>query len=511
MTVAAGTATWFVRHEARLAWRDWFAMMTGGRRKRLPRVVIALIAFVIFMHVVAQWVVGPYAEAQLDKATLIAVSGTILLSWLLMISQAMESMTRAFYSRADLDLILSSPVAAERLFAIRIGTVALTVAMMALPLAGPFIDILILHGGWHWLGAYAVIVAMGAAATAFAVTLTIAMFRAFGAKRTRLLAQVVAAVIGAAFVIGLQIVAILSFGTLSRTSVLQSEATVAHAPDIGSFIWWPARAAMGDIWALAVVLVLSFILLAVAIALVAPRFGEIALIAASSGSSSSGQSRRAAAFRPTSPLGALRRKEWTLLRRDPWLVSQSLMQMLYLIPPAVLLWRSFEKGGLSGAYQLLVPVLVMAAGQLAGGLAWLAISGEDAPDLVASAPIPPRFILRAKIEAVLGVIAAVFAPLIVALAIASPWHAMITAAGVLIATTFATAIQLWFRSQAKRSQFRRRQVSSRLATFAEAFSSIGWAATAAVAAASLGLAVVPAILTLLIIGGAWCMSPRVLS
>ena len=51
-----------------------------------------------------------------------------------------------------------------------------------------------------------------------------------------------------------------------------------------------------------------------------------------------------------------------------------------VIPPAVLLWRSFDDG--NGAYQLLVPVLVMAAGQLAGGLSWLAISGEDAPDLV---------------------------------------------------------------------------------------------------------------------------------
>jgi ABC-2 type transport system permease protein len=85
------------------------------------------------------------------------------------------------------------------------------------------------------------------------------------------------------------------------------------------------------------------------------------------------------------------------------------MQMLYLVPPAVLLWRGFSSGG--GAFNLLVPVLVMAAGQLAGGLAWLTISGEDAPDLVATAPIAARAILRAKVEAVLGIIALVFAPL----------------------------------------------------------------------------------------------------
>src|SRR5258708_3346062 len=79
---------------------------------------------------------------------------------------------------------------------------------------------------------------------------------------------------------------------------------------------------------------------------------------------------------------ALGRKEFVLLRRDPWLVSQTLMQLLYLLPPALLLWRSFADSSL--AIVLITPVIVMAAGQLAGGLAWLTISGEDAVDLVAT-------------------------------------------------------------------------------------------------------------------------------
>ena len=253
-------------------------------------------------------------------------------------------------------------------------------------------------------------------------------------------------------------------------------------------------------------LIVSLILLAAAVALVAPRFGDYAIAAASVDQSPAGRARRSASFRAISPRRALRRKEWILLRRDPWLVSQTLMQMLYLVPPAVLMWRSFANGG--GAYNLLVPVLVMAAGQLAGGLAWLSISGEDAPDLVATAPVPARFILRAKIEAVLAVIAAIFAPLVVLLAVFSPWHALVTVGGIVIAAASATAIQLWFRTQAKRSQFRRRQVSSRIATFAEAFSSIGWAATAAVAAVSIPLAVAPAAMALIVLGGARYLSPR---
>lgn len=503
----AGTAVWFARHESRLVWRDWLSMITAGRRERLRKVVVGIAVFIAFMHVVASWMVAPYAAAVIDKQTLITVTATALLSWLLMISQAMESITRAFYARSDLDLILASPVATEKLFGVRIATVALATTMMALPLAAPFIDVLIVRGGWRWLGAYGLIMAMGAAATALAVALTVALFRVLGAKRTRFVAQVVAAVIGAAFVIGLQIVAILSYGTISRVAVLRSGTLLALAPDVGSVLWWPARAALGDGFALAWVLTLSMALLAAAIALVAPRFGDYAIAASGTANSGSAAVRRSTAFRRKgSPRRTLRRKEWILLRRDPWLMSQTLMQMLYLLPPALMLWRSFE--GANGALQLLVPVLVMAAGQLAGGLAWLAISGEDAPDLVATAPVPAGFVLRAKIEAVLGAVAAVFAPLIVALAIASPWHALVAGGGIAVAAAAATAVQFWFRSRARRSQFRRRQVSSRLATFAEAFSSIGWAATAAVAAVSLWLAVAPAVLALLVLAAAWFMSPR---
>ena len=506
MTLAPGTAVWFARHESRLAWRDWLSMITAGRRERLRRVVIAVLVFAVFMHFVAYWMVGRYADAPIDTSMLVTITASVLLSWLLMISQAMESMTRAFYARSDLDLILASPVAAQRLFAVRIATVAISVAMMAIPLAAPFIDILVVRGGLRWMGAYGLIVAMGAAAAALAVGFTVALFRIIGATRTRLVAQVVAAVIGAAFVIGLQVAAILSYGTISRVSVLQSSAVLTHAPDLASIVWWPARAAMGDWLALIGVLAVSFALLIAAIALVSPRFGEYATAAAGAAASSISQTRRQSAFKKTSPRRVLRRKEWTLLWRDPWLVSQTFMQMLYLIPPAVLLWRSFDDG--DGAYNLLVPVLVMAAGQLAGGLAWLAISGEDAPDLVATAPVPASFILRAKVEAVLGVIAVVFAPMVAVLAMLSPWHALVASGGIVIATTAATAIQLWFRSQAKRSQFRRRQVSSRVATFTEAFSSIGWAATAAVASVSLLLAIAPALIALLVVAGAWIMSPR---
>ena len=217
------------------------------------------------------------------------------------------------------------------------------------------------------------------------------------------------------------------------------------------------------------------------VAAIASRgFAGAVLATAGIGADPARGERRQPRFRAKSPAGVLREKEWLLLARDPWLVSQTLMQVLYLVPAALLLWRSFGQG--ADQLAVLVPVLVMAAGQLAGGLAWLAVSGEDAPDLVATAPVRPASIVRAKIEAVLGIVAIVALPILAGMAFLSVPIALSAAGGIGLAAASATAIQLWFRSQARRDAFRRRQTSSRLATFAEAFSSILWACAAAFAA-----------------------------
>ena len=252
-----GTLTWFAQHESRLAWRDWIAMITAGRRERMRTVAIAIVAFAIFMHFVAYSMVGRYAQAVADKQTLVIVTGCALLSLALMVSQAMESVTRAFYSRSDLDLILASPVAARKVFAVRITTMALSVTMMAILLAAPFINVLAFEGGVRWLGAYGVVAAMGAAATAFAVALTVALFRSIGPKRTRLIAQIVAAVIGAASSSACRSGRSCRTARCRASISCESDAVLARAPDADSFLWLPARAILGDPQALAIVLAVS--------------------------------------------------------------------------------------------------------------------------------------------------------------------------------------------------------------------------------------------------------------
>jgi ABC-2 type transport system permease protein len=503
---SATALTWFARHEIRLAWREWLAMMTGGRRKR-NRAVVGLIALAVFLHLPAYAVIGRFAglKAPLDKSTLIVMTATLFLAWALMLSQAIESVTRVFYARADLDLIMSSPARLANVFSVRIAAIALSVAAMALVLSTPFVDVLVIGGGIRWFAAYGVVTAIGLSAAAVAIAVTLLLFRLIGPSRTRLVAQILAAIIGAGFVIALQIAAILSYGTLSRFAVLTSDAAAAFAPDIDSMVWWPARAAVGDVETLLLLSAFGLMLLGVVMAMFSPRFADTA-VSVSADATPAHRGPRSRAFRVGSRQAALRRKEFVLLRRDPWLLSQSLMQLLYLVPPALLLWRSFADSTL--AIVLITPVVAMAAGQLAGGLAWLTISGEDAADLVATAPLRCSRVTRAKIEVVLMAIAAIFAPLVLALAFASPLQAIVTATGVIVAATSATAIQLWFRVQARRSQFRRRQTSSRLATFAEAFSSIGWAATAALALSLPIAASVSGLLTAALLAATWKISPR---
>ncbi len=142
---SATALSWFVRHEVRLAWREWLAMLTGGRAQTKARRTDRPVIFAALMHLPAYAVIGRFADLQmpLDKSALIVMTATIALAWALMLSQAIELVTRVFYARADLDLIMSSPAKLTNVFSVRIAAIALSVTGMALL----FCDALRRHAG----------------------------------------------------------------------------------------------------------------------------------------------------------------------------------------------------------------------------------------------------------------------------------------------------------------------------------------------------------------------------
>jgi ABC-2 type transport system permease protein len=505
---APGSWIWLARHEGRLAARDLRYLMTGGGRWRLRNVVVTFALLGIGLHLIAFGVVGRHAGMTLEVGTrgFTNITGSLLLTFFLLLSQALEQVTRLFYGRGDLDLFRSSPAPLRRLFAIRVLAIAVSTTVMSLVVALPAVNMLALLGGIHWYTALAVAIAGALATAGIALVLAAILFDTLGPRRTRFASQVASAIVGSAFIIGVQAVAILSIGTLSPRDFFDSELVLSHMPPPDSALWIPARAVLGSGPDLAITIAAAVLMLIVPMILLSGRLGGYAIATAGVSHGGSRVKWGVHLFRTASPRQLLQRKEWMLLFRDPWLASQSLMQLLYLIPAGLLLWQFYADS--RGALIVLAPVLTMAAGQLSGGLAWLAVSGEDAPDLIATAPISPTHNLMAKVEAVLIAVFAVFAPFLIGVLTRSWIMALVIAAAIFLAAFSSTLIQIWFRSQARRRYFRRRQTSSRIATFAEAFSSVAWASTAAVAANQSWYALAPAMVAVLVLAGTWAIRPR---
>lgn len=351
----------FLRHEWRLASRDLRAMLAGTRRKPW-RAIIAICLFIGFMHWLSALMLQRGIGPQHNIGTYLTVSGSMVLSFLLMLSQAMESITRSFYSRGDMDLILSAPYGSRFILSLRMALQAIMVSLLSVLLVGPMLNILAVTDSPRWLAGYGMALAMGFLATSLGLLFVIALFYLVGPKRTRLIAQIVAAIIGAAFVILIQLAALRETGSLSQAALLHSDSVLAALPPETSYWWLPAQAAMGDLNALLGFTIISLLLYTL---ITRPLLSRFARYSAQAAGIPTVTPQRSMPFHYQTTQGAMRRKEWLLIRRDPWLVSQTMMQLLYLLPPALLLWQTL--GTETSTLLILVPVLVMGAGQLAGG------------------------------------------------------------------------------------------------------------------------------------------------
>ncbi|MCC2095503.1 MAG: hypothetical protein KDJ29_01345, partial [Hyphomicrobiales bacterium] len=170
---------------------------------------------------------------------------------------------------------------------------------------------------------------------------------------------------------------------------------------------------------------------------------------------------------------ALRRKEWRLLTRDPWLISQILLQVVYTLPISIVIWRS---QGPNGSIALSVaPAIVVIASQISASLAWLTISSEDAPEFLASAPVTPASIKRRKLEAI-ALPLACFLALPVAMLAWFSVHAAVFAVTFAIGASLSTALlNLWHPMPARRVMMLRRHSQSKIIGMIEHLLSLLWA------------------------------------
>ncbi len=501
MRFKPATFLWFAAHDMLLARRRVRAFF--GKSGPI-KIGLILGAAILLFHALAIFALDTaledFEDARRALYPFVGSAALFILPWI--VSQALTNATRALYSRGDLDIVLSSPMPARPVFAARSLAIALesilSVAIFVLPIANALAWI----ADARWLAIYPTLAAGGLFGTAIGLVLMLGLFRLVGPRRTRVVANVLATLIGASFAIGLQAYNIVTPATRVAFSEWLASARAGGLLDPDSLLWLPVRAAAGEPVALLVWCGLSVALFLAAVLTLGDFFMRGAGAAIGSERREAPRARRATRFR-AGVGSALRRKEWRLISRDPGLASQIMLQIIYTMPISVVLWRAM---GPNGSLALATaPALVAVASNVSASLAWLAISSEDAPEFLATAPVSRREIERRKLEAI-----ALPMMIIIALPLAFVWSAgakagLVTTAYVLVAACAAALLNLWHPVPGRRNDILRRHSQSKLVAMMEHMLSLLWAVALALTALGSWTAAIPVCCALFLL---WTQRPR---
>ncbi len=505
MKFRPGSFPWLVAHDLRLGFARARSIFGDARPATILAVVAAIVAvFHLLAWPAALWFIRVDGEAGASALNYpaLACAALFVLPWL--VSQALSNATRALYSRGDLDLLLASPLSARTVLAARALAIAIESLMSVGVFLFPLANMAALLGGWRWLAIYPALAAGGLLATGAGLAVTVALFALVGPKRTRFVSQILATFIASAFVLSAQLVNVLPEEL--RDSVV---ATFNH-PQSGSwldrdgFIWLPARAASGESAALALWCGAAVLVFAVSAVALGPAFMASARRSAGVGGATGKTRASARARRFRAGVGvALRRKEWLLLRRDPFLASQLLLQIVYTLPISVVIWRSL---GPNGSLALAVsPCIVVLAAQISASLAWLAVSSEDAPDFLASAPVSRAQVERNKLAAVFAPLGLFLAAPCLALAFVEPDMALLTVVFALGAAASTALLNMWRPHPGRRSDMMRRHQQSKIIGLMEHMIALCWAVATVLAIMMSFTTLLPIALVAALL---WCNHPR---
>lgn len=445
--------------------------------------------------------IGPNPTLVLVFDLVVAVLFTLLLS------QTLAQATLSLFERGDLDLLLSSPLPPRRVLAVRFLGIAAMPFLIFASLVTPFIVPMAIFGHPGWLGAYGVLGALALSATAIGLIVAMGLFAVIGPRRTKVVGQVIAAFAGAIFFIGAQARNILGKNSSIFLAIYDrfEHARFIHDGGVAS---WPARAIMGEPVPLAVIMIGAFVIFFGTSSALGARFSANAAIAVGMDERVRKATRvvRRNPFRGGA-LPVLVRKELRLLWRDPALLSQVLLRALYLIPILFVLLRNAAMHS-SSAVASGAGALVFTASQLAASLAWITISAEDSPDLLASAPVSVALVRRAKILSALIPVAIVFGLGVVPLTVFSPLAGAVAGVGVICASLSTVLVNLWYEKPSQRKDFRRRGTGSLVATLAEFLVGAAWSAAALSAVSGLVWSPAVAAFAVLLLGAFYLARPK---
>ena len=503
--LAPASLPWFIRHELRVSWR-WMASMNGGKGRSMFigfgfLVAGALfLAFMIGMLVRSKgWRAPPIGE--MPAILVVTIDGVLLFFISLMLAQSVATATMIFHDRGDLDLLLSSPVKPWRILATRMAVIAfnsmLFFQFMTLPL---IITAAFIAGYWQLLAIPLLICFISLAVAAIGVAVAMGLFRILGPRRTRTVAQLIGV--------------FTAFGILFFTRSLRNSGSGGFRPmepwlEESGFepaARWLAGAATAEPLPLLSLFAGSGLSFALVVSLLGRRFAANASIAAGEAQRTQKQARTTrAAFKSHGIRRIMIGKELKLLWRDPTLISQVLLQVVYL---PVVMYLALTGGQRTDsvlsnwAFAICAGAMAYVAGQLAAGLGWLTISAEESPELLSVAPVTSDEVARAKVAAVVLPVAVLLGVLSLGLGVLSPWAGAVAFVGSVGGAIVIAYVELWMQRPGKRSAFRmrRRGTGSVWVALLEAFICMLLGAATTLAAAGTFFAFIPAVFLVAVVG-----------
>ena len=395
----------------------------------------------------------------------------------MILAQAMVSAMRMLYARADFELIFAAPVSPTVVLGSRALAIAFEGAATAALVLLPIANIASLLDQPAWLAIYPWLIAAALSCAGVGLVIAMGFFVALGPRRARLYLQVTATLIGASFVLAAQAFSVLPAATRNMISAAIFDPPPGSWLDHRGALWLPVRAAIGDPVALLVWLSCGLVAILAAVGFCGSTVLTTVANAAGGSLNEDETNCQTRPFRGGVAF-SLRRKERKLIARDPWLLSQVLLQVIYVLPISIVLWR---RGGVTGSVEVAVaPSIVVIAAQLSGSLAWVMISGEDAPEFLASAPVTRNALDRYKLGAIALPIGLFLALPTLALAYFSARGAIIAAGFAAGAGASTALLNFWRQGPAKRNMVLRRHSQSRLVAMLELVLTLIWAVACAV-------------------------------
>ena len=440
----SGSIPWLFIHEVRMAWRT----LELSPAARWGGLGLMLVYFGIGVYLA----LSLPAAIETSRYFVVMIFIAAATAFTFNISGSMRAAQHTLYEQGDLELLFTSPISPAKVIMAKLAGISISMvfwnALFLFPLLIPIAAI----NNPQLFGILAVVMSITVLATSIGLAITLLIVHFVGPSRARRVIQIIAVFIGAAIFVASQLAPHLGSDDEGRFQTLY-QWCLSHGLGVDGITGLPGRASFGDPTALIIMVGAAISLFWFVAWSLQSHFLRVYQSAANKHEAKTAKNVDIRKSFGTHPGFMIIHKEYLLLLREPSLIYNILLQLIFLTP------LIFGFGKATNLLFLLPGAAFMsvfAAAKLVGDITGLAISSEDTPDLLKVAPLPAAFIKRWKIYGVLLISVPLTLVIPLLMFARSPAAAILTLILTVIAGGLAAAIELKYSKPRTRHKFRRR-------------------------------------------------------